>query len=603
MSDAPKPALPPADPRISNVIVASLPYAFTQTPPLDTGAFIDQAKRRGHDLDLPALHDLYRHRLLIPLLYVSTRPASTPVDLDDEEPWRGSHLLTLLRAGRNSGRLVDLAEAPYKPWIKFEAAKHQPRPWWNGLLYSQHQLLALPRLENWLASRHRLTTWRTINVYESVPPPRPDNPTKALMGRYRRIAAAVSAFEAVYLPNLDREWLRPVHVDPRTWDAFRESFDPSVVAQQIGYTPQQAKDDAEWLLIDADHVDPITGYWRKLIRRAPRDQWDQLKGKALVAIDARIAAEILMRFYEDMADRGLADPLPQLPPRSGAVLHDRLSHRDETLSADLMHLGLAPQPRVVLALEGETEAEHMPLVWKALGYPEAPELVQMHKLGGVDNNPVKIGGHIAAPLISRKDPGGEFWHLIKPPTCFMLAVDPEGKYYADNKYANTRQLILAEIRDVLKIQGADGAINDAELDVLVEIHRWTEACYEFEHFTDPELADGLIQIHHTVGGLTRDQLIARIAAVRATRKRDIKEVWSLWGQTPNDRKPSKVDLAKALWPVLEAKIFAAKTDPSAPVPAIAEVVQHAFYVAQNWRYKTFVLTANTNTVSTQTSKE
>lgn len=138
--------------------------------------------------------------------------------------------------------------------------------------------------------------------------------------------------------------------------------------------------------------------------------------------------------------------------------------------------------------------------------------------------------------------------------------------------------------------------------MLVEIHRWTEACYEFEHFTDPELADGLMQIHHTVDGLTRDQLIARIAAVRATRIKDVKEVWSMWGRTPNDRKPSKVDLAKALWPVLEAKILAAKTDPAAHVPAIAEVVQHAFHVAQNWRYMSFVLRATTAT-STQVSKE
>jgi hypothetical protein len=42
---------------------------------------------------------------------------------------------------------------------------------------------------------------------------------------------------------------------------------------------------------------------------------------------------------------------------------------------------------------------------------------------------------------------------------------------------------------------------------------------------------------------------------------------------------------------LRAKIEAAKTDPSVPVPQIAQVILDALDTAQRWRHKSFVLTA------------
>jgi hypothetical protein len=44
----------------------------------------------------------------------------------------------------------------------------------------------------------------------------------------------------------------------------------------------------------------------------------------------------------------------------------------------------------VLATEGETEEAHIPLVWKVLDYPDAPELMRPLKLGGVDRDLEKV---------------------------------------------------------------------------------------------------------------------------------------------------------------------------------------------------------------------
>jgi hypothetical protein len=66
------------------------------------------------------------------------------------------------------------------------------------------------------------------------------------------------------------------------------------------------------------------------MRRTPAKSRKYLKDAALIAMDDRIAAEILLRFYEDFALRGKAEPLPDL---SGAMgwhpLHERLSSDDE----------------------------------------------------------------------------------------------------------------------------------------------------------------------------------------------------------------------------------------------------------------------------------
>jgi hypothetical protein len=74
---------------------------------------------------------------------------------------------------------------------------------------------------------------------------------------------------------------------------------------------------------------------------------------------------------------------------------------------------------------------HVPLIWKQLDYPDAPELLRLLMLGGVDRDLEKVAALAAAPLIGQKAPSqNPAWLLIKPPTCLYIAVDPEGQYFA-----------------------------------------------------------------------------------------------------------------------------------------------------------------------------
>lgn len=60
----------------SSADVASMSWAFSQNRPFFASDFIAGAKRRGFDLDLSALRELYRHNLVVPFVYAGTRQVS-----------------------------------------------------------------------------------------------------------------------------------------------------------------------------------------------------------------------------------------------------------------------------------------------------------------------------------------------------------------------------------------------------------------------------------------------------------------------------------------------------------------------------------------------
>jgi hypothetical protein len=585
----------------TTVDVVSLPWAMTQNKPLDVTEFVAEAHKRGFYLRTATLRELYRHRLLIPFVQITKRPVSEPAKPDKAaSPFGGTHLMDL-RSARDSGRLRDLALVPYRQRVSFEPTRWTwawppPSPW-TGLLYSSYQLLALPDLEAMLATQRYHKRGDLIIARMA----KPSQPLLDRMVRFRKIAIALTAVEARYLPNLDPEFIQLTNVpDIADWDEYRAGFDPVLAQTWLSYPSQQIRQDAEFiLLMRAHHRDPVGSDWSELMRRAPAKSRKYLKDSALIAMDDRIAAEILLRFYEDIALRGQADPLPDL---SGAMgwhpLHERLSTRKDTLDEALTDLGISPHPQVVLALEGETEAYHAPLVWRTLGYSSASELIRVLKLGGVGQNLQKVAALNVAPLIGKKVPGPNTtaWTVTRPSAYLMMAIDPDEPFNRPENIERERAKLLNEITDVLKTQGVERP-NPDELDHLIEIRVWSEPCYEFAHFTDEELADGIIAVHPTIGGWTRDQLVAALADWRA-RGKDIKRVWTSgrWDEASQRMtgkwtpEPNKVDLAKALWPTLLRKIQSAMVTQDEPVPPIMQVITDAYHLAQQRRYRSFVIT-------------
>jgi hypothetical protein len=275
---------------------------------------------------------------------------------------------------------------------------------------------------------------------------------------------------------------------------------------------------------------PLAGPWDQLLRRAPRDSWKHFKGDALSVISLRETAEILLRFYEDLAEHGAAPALPPPPVMAWHPLTERLSRRRQTLDQDLMSAGLSPHYGVVLALEGDTEEAHAPGVLELLGPASAAELVRIMALGGVDKDPVPVGALAATPVVTRKNEDGRFWWVMRPPTRFMVAADPEGRFYAPDKIGKTRAAILDKIRANLRVKSVEAA--DSELEELVDLRTWDASCYEFAHFDDGELADAIEMVHETRNDWSREELIEALRYWRDQNK-DIKEVWKRgkWGRS------------------------------------------------------------------------
>jgi hypothetical protein len=199
---------------------------------------------------------------------------------------------------------------------------------------------------------------------------------------------------------------------------------------------------------------------------------------------------------------------------------------------------------------------------------------------GGSANLALIGAFAAAPLLGERR--GDTYDLIKPLTRLVIAVDPDRGFASKTEIAAKRTLILEEIGKVVEAQGA-AALDPDDVSDLVHLRVW-DSCFEFSHFTDAELADGIIAVHHDRGGLTRDRLIRAIGIHRECGD-DIKKLWSNW--RPH---VSKRALAEAMWPTLRAKVLLA-VKREGPIPPIAEVADEAYQMAHELRHRRHVVRA------------
>lgn len=327
--------------------VAAMPWSFTQRHPLSSADFIREAKRRGFDLDHIVLRELYRIGLLAPFVAIRARRVSPRlVTGDTVSTYLGGHRRAL-RDACASGRAQDLSTVPYKAGLRFQTNRFEPF-WWNGLLYSSFQLNSLNEFRSILDRR---TVYRR-NGSRIVRLPKPSPSTSESALRLHRIAVMAVALEASYFPVLDPGLIQLVGDSVERWRQYVHDFDAGEMSSTLDYSAKEARDDAEFLLWSAHEIDPLGSSWSDLVRRAPRKSWESLKGCALLAMDLRQTAEILLRYYEDLSAAGQAEHLPNFDKSiMWHPLTDRISLRLDTLDQRLMHLGISPHPRVVLALD------------------------------------------------------------------------------------------------------------------------------------------------------------------------------------------------------------------------------------------------------------
>ena len=533
-------------------------FVFTQRPLLAVGEFRRECQRCGVHLLDEHLEALHRAGVLVPLYRVAKEVRHGLAEARRRQltwlppslglgpvPTRGHGL----HIARMDGRVYAAHAEPYRPWRRFRRRFASSTFLASEYLYSPYQLLAAPRLPAFLA-RMRARRLGDGEVRFTLPARRPEHDRSgSLREALDRLVIALSALEAVYRPSVLRRISLPVELDYEAWLHHREAFVPSAMLAWLGWDASEVEEVAERLLTTAHRIDPLRE-WHALVRQVRPEKWETLRGDALAAHEQRVAAEMLLQFHEDLAREGVAEPLSP-PGRTWHPLRGRLGGADADLDAALMDYGLSPHPALVLILEGQTESELMPRVFDRLDIPRYERFIRIVDARGTERDLGLLATYAALPRLGAADDDSVV--LTRPPTRFLVAIDPEGRYATDEDRRAQRDRWVQQLFDRIPPEHRTPALRE-DLASLVEVETWGQGSFEFAHFTDEELATALLQLHAGPQPPTLAALAARLATIRRT-SGNIEEIWKRWPAT----RPTKPRLAVRLWSALEARIGAAAT--------------------------------------------
>jgi hypothetical protein len=539
-----------------------LPLVFSQASLLTPDDFVREANERGIKLRTAQLLELHRRRALVPLYRIGRRrqPGSEAVpvaeSVSDAYRGRGTPLDFVVQAA-NMGQLIDPAAIRFRDW---SGGLRLPAPWgtttYPSVCYSRYQLLALRAVE--ALTQHMDSTYQAEDhnwTFHLDPLTRDEI---AIMDGCRQLAILLNGLDMHYLPQI---LLKISHSD--RWQESDAGFEVRERVALFGLTSETLARTADALLMAARWIDPM-GQWYELIRQAHPSTWEELKGNARLAMDYRVASELLLRTVDDL---GRSD-LSTAPPRQGrmgyVVLDDRLRSEPERLGSLLTDRGLSPTPAVLLVLEGQTETLIMPRVLAELfGGPVPPTLIELVNMMTVDRDLDLLIRHEIAPRLG--DDYGDFVFLARPPTRVLIAVDAEKRYRTPAMRETQRQKLVNRLFESLEPRHRTPRAQQ-DLDGLVEVTTWGRHPWEFANFTNEEIARGIMSCTTLPAGITRSDLLIAVRSQRllTTGSANVSAISRLWPQ-----KISKIALAEALWPRFQAKVLRdVESGPPYRVPAV-----------------------------------
>lgn len=514
------------------------PLSFSQTGLLSPSRFRREAAARGSVLEDGQLEELHRRRLLVPLYRVVDRPDSRHmVKIQADLTW-----LWHVRVPASRGRVRDVARMAFRPWGRSGA---------GAIFYSRYQLLGLRSLERFVR-RMRVRREDDDLVFSLRPV---GARTRATAEAGRRLAVLLEVLDPYYRPQVDGV----LKGDLTAWRDGVRAFTPTEFLRRCGTAPDVIFSQAEHLLHQADSFDPLAR-WLPIVANARQRGWEQLADAALLALDYRVAAEILLRASEDLASAGLGPPVPACTTIAWQPIRGRLTRNRTELDETLMRFGLSTHPSIVVGLEGKTEMTIFPKVVELLGY-EVGGFIETVDLQGVGGDTGVLVRYAGAPRLGDVRQGGV--EVTRPLAHIAIVSDAEGKKRSTLKdLVRLRRRLIDDLLQALPPQLRTDAMRGS-LRYLVSVNTWGHLPYEFAHFTDEELADGVIALRSRAAG-SRTQLVAALARQRGSPAPNPADAWKrIAGDV------SKVQLAEQLWPLLEGRCLVALAGTGADPPILA----------------------------------
>ena len=527
-----------------------MPLVFTQRHILDRRKFRDEARFRGVWLDDAGLDLLDRHRALTPLFRARRPLAGVRAAIRTSEPntwprypgWTFAGDAAGLRRDRDSGFVRSGPDSPALSSRAFNREIEGVSVQVHEALYSPYQLLDLKDAADLLPTlRMRYRSAAARSRLEAA---------QRAAARAVDRAVLLTALEPRYYPRVVRNLTMPAHIGFEAWDATDRKFDAKATLKWSGWTPDEVVEEARRLLFRAWSIDPLRD-WVDLVRFVGSSRWKKLRGDALLAIELRIAAEMLLRFHEALHRAKAAPPLRTRQSRVRDDLDDRLKFDPDELDSTLAAYGLSPHPAVLIIAEGQTEMAILPLVMAELGVKRADSYIKILNAHSENEKHSLLATYAALPKLGPIDQNtAEF---LRPPTRYLIAVDGDHTYRTQQARDAERDRLVDRLAQELAPEYDTPAARD-DLRSLILIEAWADGLdFERAHFSDRELADAIMALGTAPAGTSAADVETLLAAQRqsalAGHARGLEAIWRGW-----PHKPSKVALARHLWPTLRTRI-------------------------------------------------
>jgi hypothetical protein len=189
------------------------------------------------------------------------------------------------------------------------------------------------------------------------------------------------------------------------------------------------------------------------------------------------------------------------------------------------------------------------------------DFISIQSAEGVTTNLNSLFSYIAPRV--KPDEAGRYLAPTRPLTRALVVYDPEGPVADTPGREKRRATWVGRILFTLPSEYRSDTVRK-QLEQLVEVTTWNGLgeSLEYAHFTDRQLAVGILQLPEHGRGRTLLEMTELVRKHRARR-----------GNLKDLAKGSKVGLAEALWPVLEGKIQRAVsrgTETRIPVVAVVD---------------------------------
>ena len=541
----------------SSLELLTIPFAFSQKRLLHVSRFVSEAKKRGFDLNRQTLEWLDRRRILIPLFRTYSRRVEPSKDPRPEQQFLGPSWQ--LYQASEAGRLRDPALTRFRPWPGVRS--------YGRMLYSSFQLLGLRQLDDILGQ----FTARRVNTRIKWDLPRVSSEDVETALQTRALTIVLEILSPRYTPRIlgrIRSSGSAEQIHTHTWSA------PDVERDLLsGIDPKVLLEQAEHWLIHARRFDPL-GDWHQVVRVATPTRWEDLRFDALNAIELRIAAEMFLRYCEDLVEVGCSEPLPEFSTIMNEPRYDRLKTDYPERAKTIQRYRLENSPAVAVVVEGYTEMKILPRILELFDAGPSTGLVEFINLKGISGNIELVAQSVAVPKLDTESP--DKGRLLRSLTGLVVAVDPEGRYSSPEKVEQQRTNMIDEILTSLPVDFQTAALR-SDLEHLVVVKTWGEGgCFEFANFTDQELALAIQNLSQKLPDDVRRKVpdrtgIEKELAVRRNLGKDIKTVWGKW-----DCCFSKVALAEETWPILRSKVTS-EDALKLPVVQVAQTIINLAY--------------------------